>query len=338
MRLDTACAPAFARHETFHPRYGWIKKSVDASTEDPDVFSRDEAVVILGVGKNMVRSIRHWGVAFKVLESWKVPGSRVAMASPSRFGEILFGERGWDPYCEQIGTLWLLHWLLLAPRSSVPVWWLAFSEFAAVEFTDDELEQFVADRTKGWADPHESSIKKDVSCLLRMYARNPDRTSFEDMIDSPFRELDLIRPSVMTPGAWRFIIGEKPTLPPAVAAFAALDFVARIESSARTVTVSRLATEAGSPGRAFKLSEQALLSLLERATTTCTEIEIAQVAGVHQLAFAGDPSEVATELLWDHYRSIPGNSQARFPGHHLIAGPSAGDAIQRVLTDSEVLR
>ena len=28
----------FARHETFHPQFGWLKKGFDAATQDPEVL------------------------------------------------------------------------------------------------------------------------------------------------------------------------------------------------------------------------------------------------------------------------------------------------------------
>ncbi len=59
--------PKFVGHETFTLRYGWLKKAVDAVQEDPGIFQRDDALVILGVGKNRVRSIRHWGLVTGVL-------------------------------------------------------------------------------------------------------------------------------------------------------------------------------------------------------------------------------------------------------------------------------
>jgi hypothetical protein len=49
----TGASPAFARHETFHPRFGWLKKGFDAAVRDQHIFTREEAPVILGVGKNM---------------------------------------------------------------------------------------------------------------------------------------------------------------------------------------------------------------------------------------------------------------------------------------------
>ena len=49
--------PKFAGHETFTLRYGWLKKAVDATRQRQDIFLQDDALVTLGVGKNMVRSI-----------------------------------------------------------------------------------------------------------------------------------------------------------------------------------------------------------------------------------------------------------------------------------------
>lgn len=48
------------RHETFTPRYGWLKKGFDACAHNPHVFTDETAIEQLGVGKNMVQSIRYW--------------------------------------------------------------------------------------------------------------------------------------------------------------------------------------------------------------------------------------------------------------------------------------
>ena len=77
------------------------------------MFGRSDAPVIIGVGKNMVRSIRFWGLAAKLLvEDPEAPNRRSPGLVPTRVGHALFGEMGWDPFMEDPGTLWLLHWLL----------------------------------------------------------------------------------------------------------------------------------------------------------------------------------------------------------------------------------
>src|SRR5438309_7786292 len=50
-------ASAFARHETFHPRYGWLKKGFELASSEATVFLRDDAHVVLGVGKNMASAV-----------------------------------------------------------------------------------------------------------------------------------------------------------------------------------------------------------------------------------------------------------------------------------------
>ena len=50
----------FSGHQTFVFRYGWLEKGVRGVNEYGNVFSRDDVLVLLGVGKNMVASIRHW--------------------------------------------------------------------------------------------------------------------------------------------------------------------------------------------------------------------------------------------------------------------------------------
>lgn len=184
MRCDLACRPVFARHETFYPRYGWVKKACDAAASDSNVFNADDALVTLGVGKNMVRSIKFWGLAYRVLTEAPLETRRVPHVQPTVIGSLMFGDDGWDPYGEYVDTHWLLHWWLLAPGSLVPIWWLAFNEFPAVEFTDSHLVEFIADRVRDWADPHFSSIQKDVSCLLRMYALDEgERRTFDDLVE-----------------------------------------------------------------------------------------------------------------------------------------------------------
>lgn len=325
MRLEASAIPAFARHESFHPRYGWMKKAVDGALADPRMFTRDDAVVHLGVGKNMVRSIRFWGLATKLLSQEADPERpRRPKTVPSRIGITLFGDDGWDPYCEDRATLWLLHWWLLALPSLAPAWWVTFHEFPALDFADDDLQAFVGafvDGVSGWDDVHPGSLKKDIDCLLRMYTAETEsgRATSDDLVDCPFRELGLIRPGAGR-RRYRFVSARKPGLPSAVVLFAALDFVARTDTTARTVTISRLATEPGGPGRAFRISEQSLIDHIEEALSLSgRRCRLITTTGVTQLSFDGDPVAIATTVLHAHYRRAN-------PGSQLPESPIAGTA------------
>ncbi len=318
MRLVDAALPMFARHETFHPRYGWFRKAYASAARDPAVFSQHEAPVLIGVGKNMVRSIRFWGLAAKLLvEDPKAPNRRSPGIIPTRMGHALFGEMGWDRFMEDPGTLWLLHWLLMAPPSRLPVWWLAFNNFDAVEFEDADLDLAIEthlEAVSSWKMPHPTSRKKDVRALLRTYGPpvRSARTSIDDILDCPLRELNLIEVSEAT-GRFRFTLGPKPSLPSAVVCYTALDYVARTGTSGNTVTLSRLAYESGAPGRVFKLTEAELQQALEPVLERSDTVDLITPTGVSQLSWRADPTRIAVEVLNDYYQAEPPVVRA---GHH----------------------
>jgi len=96
-------------HESFPCRYTWLPKAVRGLNDDPKLFSDDErAMVTLGVGKNMVRSIRFWIQATGVAAP-ETKGNGYALTD---VGRVLLGDRGLDPFLEDSSTLWLLHWNL----------------------------------------------------------------------------------------------------------------------------------------------------------------------------------------------------------------------------------
>ena len=317
VKLEEACEQVFARHETFHPRFGWIGKAYRGGIRDASengFFNSDEVVVELGVGRNMVKSIRYWGQAYKILENEKIESSRLTRSIPSPIGNAMLGRSangdqiGFDPYCELPGTLWLYHWWLLAPRSEAPVWWLTFMEFPGVEFTSEELELFVEDRLSQFGNPPKAAIKKDISCLLRMYLaenrQQSTRSTFDDVIDSPFRELGLIQPSVSQPGALRFQIGAKPSLPPLVLAFACVDYLERVVPGSRAVSIASLMHTPGAPGRAFKLTESAIEEGLREASTQSDQIRLVNQSGSNQLYLEASAAQVGDDLLSLHYSSL----------------------------------
>ncbi|MDE0371429.1 MAG: DUF4007 family protein [Rhodospirillales bacterium] len=320
MRPFDAAKPMFARHETFHPRYGWFRKAYRFAATDPYIFGRDDAPVQIGVGKNMVRAIRFWGLAAKLIE--EMEGTRARRAAgliPSSMGEALFGESGWDRYMEDPGTLWLLHWLLLAPPSLLPVWWIAFNEFPAVEFAEDDLVGAVNAQLEvisEWNTPHPSSVKKDVGAMLRTYApaERTGRNRIDDILDCPLRELNLVGRSVGT-HRYRFALGSKPSLPSAILGYAALDYCARTLAGGNTITLGRLAHEPGAPGKVFKLTEGEFLSAIEPLVQATNAIALTTSTGAVQLSWSAEPSKIATGILDRYYGSI-------------VSGPRADRAVR----------
>lgn len=282
----------FARHETFHPRFGWIKKGFDTAVKNERIFLAEDAPVQLGVGKNMVKSIRYWCSAFKILEN----------DSPTDFGKQLLGEEGWDTYLEDPASLWLLHWHFLRSPCSGTAWEVIFNEFRLVEFTQENLFNYlVSYRDRRSAKIADSSLRKDVSCLLRMYVEQPSKSSIsEDSLDCPFTELGLIH-QVGESKYYTFRIGYKPGLPEEIIVYACLDYAAQKKSSARTIALANLLYDSGSPGLIFKLTESAICMAIETVSRQFKMLQITDVAGKLQLTFDDEPQILGDLILQSYY-------------------------------------
>lgn len=302
--------PIFARHETFHLRFGWLRKGFAAAQKNHAVFSEPDATVTLGVGKNMVNAIRYWCQAYKVIEEADNPSRpRLPLWQPSLFGRQLLAEDGgWDPWLEDPASLWLLHWKLLTGPCKAPAWWTAFNLFSLEQFEESQLTAYVQELADaaGWRSVVEASVKKDVDCLLRTFAaRRTGRQTMDDVLDCPTRQLGLIAPAVGETRNWRFVTGPKPSLPGAIVAYACLDFVVESSTTDSTITLARLASDPGSPGRAFRLTEGNLFDILVETTKTVPTMRVAEPGGLRQLVVQADAAELRDQILQDYYEHAP---------------------------------
>ncbi|HAG80541.1 MAG TPA: DUF4007 domain-containing protein [Cyanobacteria bacterium UBA12227] len=286
--------PVFARHETFHPRFGWLKKGFDAAQKNSGIFLEDDAPIRLGVGKNMVNAIRYWCNAFKVLED----------DMPTEFGKLILGDNGWDSFLEDPASLWLLHWNLLKPPCNATAWYFAFNIFRQFQFSQDEFFNALCDYKNTVASRIvESSVKKDVSCILRMYVEQAISKAgvSEDTLDCPFTELGIIH----TAGDSRyysFRVGAKGTLPPEIVVAACLEYASWVGREQRTISISRLLYNIGSPGMAFKLTESAICEAIERVERQFNSIALSESAGLIQFSYNSEPEQLANAILDNYYK------------------------------------
>ena len=80
----------FSGHETFNLRQNWLYKAVSFCREslkrgESPNFNGSDAMVSLGVGKNMVSSLKWWGPQTGFLENC---GNRIL---PSELSKVIFG-------------------------------------------------------------------------------------------------------------------------------------------------------------------------------------------------------------------------------------------------------
>jgi hypothetical protein len=298
---------SFSGHETFVFRYPWLKKGADAVREDSKVFTRDDAIVTLGVGKNMVRSIRHWGLATGVLE--EEPKSRGAVLRVSEFGSFLFGdgsEAGADPYLEDPNSLWLLHWNLISNNERSTTWQWAFNRFPSNEFSREGLTQSIIDecRRLNLQPPTDGTLRRDVEVFIRTYVsgRHTRGAAVEDSLDCPLTELGLMD-EIMGTELYRVRRGSKSTLSNAVFAHCLLRFWDSTAKGLKSLAFGDIAYAQNSPGAIFKLDENSLVERLEHLQfTTDGALGYAEGAGLKQVY---RQQETVDSLAWlrSHYES-----------------------------------
>ena len=278
---------SFSGHETFPFRYTWLKKGVDAMRENPTTFSDDAATIILGVGKNMVRSIHHWCQAIELIKEDGMGPNRRRGFLPTDRGDKIFADDGFDPYLEDAATLWLIHWQLATNVSRATTWYWAFSIFSQNEFGRDtftaELINWVERNTRNRIS--ENSIKRDIDCFLRTYvpSRLTKTTVMEDTFDCPLVELNLI--SELPDGnIYRFRRGPKPSLPIEIFAAALSEFWDTRFSENSTLTFRDIAYSEKSPGRTFQLDEDSIAEYLDKLESlTAGALRYDETAGVKQV-------------------------------------------------------
>ena len=242
---------SFSGHDTFICKQFWLKKGFDFLSDEQASFSNEDSVVRLGVGKNMVRSIRFWLRSFEVVDS---------NDEYTSLGEYLFGKEGRDPYLESLGSIWLLHYHLVM-GSHATIYNLFFNKFRRLrqEFTSEQLLAFIT-RFCSENDVNVSSntLQKDVRVFLNNYMlpSSDKKGPIEDAFSGLLYELRLLdrrqRKDIITEETQEYFIAEsteRSTLPTEVFLYALLNYM----GEKTTVTFHDLLLDADSPGSIFAL-------------------------------------------------------------------------------------
>ena len=296
---------SFSGHETFPFRYPWLKKAVDAAAADPYAFEAEDAMVKLGVGKNMVSSIRHWGLVTGMLEEASRPrGSRKRPVAPTPLGRSLLLDGGWDPFLEDPGTLWLLHWQLVSRPERATTWWWVFNRYPGTIFTRADIQESLETlgAQSGWTRSTSASLKRDIDVFIRTYAPQRRRNAvLEDTLDCPLVELGVIHASSQQQ-ALVLVRSDHESLPDEVFAYALSEYLQSRSSQAQTVTLEELSFGDRAPGRVFCLDEPGLLERLDRIEAlTDGGVVFDETAGLKQIYVHSTPEPTA--LLRRYYDS-----------------------------------
>lgn len=182
---------AYARHQSFYIRDKWFSKGLKAVKQNKRFFFEEFAFETVGLGKNMLESLKYWLLAFDVLEERTEDGQRVHVLS--ELGDILFKS---DRLLQKNESISILHYHLVRNRkdlSTVFDWY--FNKYKETTIGKrDLLSSFIT-----WVSQNEvkevsqNSLKRDIDCLIQFYTKLPDENDPEDVLFCPFSKLSLMK-------------------------------------------------------------------------------------------------------------------------------------------------
>jgi hypothetical protein len=261
-------------HESFPCRYAWLPKAVRGLAVNPRLFTDDDhAMVDLGVGKNMVRSIRFWAQVSGVATT----AARGAGHSVTKLGTTVLGERGLDPFLEDIRTLWLIHWNISTDTQSPLLAW----DFLLNRWHEPEIVPSVVLKALHKEAAREGdnispvTIDQHLSTFLHTYVQTRGRKGDvqEDNLDCPLVELEFIsrvgersmdRAAGRVEPIYAFRREEKSEITAELFLYFLNDFWEKRHGSESTIHFREVAHGHGSPGQILKLPEEDVRVRVER--------------------------------------------------------------------------
>lgn len=295
MKIDAIknIKPVFSGHETFPLRYGWLKKVFDAAIAienkngniSKDLFNNDEAISILGVGKNMVASMRYWAIYTGILTVNEDKNLQV-----SDYAKKIFSDKGFDPWLENYATLWFIHWNLVTNPNLFTYYWI-FNKLNIATFDKDSLVSSIQEALSEYDLPEvsPSTLKRDIECFLGVYStRAAKEKSNEESIESPLTELALISPLTRR-DLFQIKVGIKPNLSAYTFVFGLLMFWKFYSPNSKTLSLEAICYEEKSPGRIFLINENAIGDFVQNISEiTNGLLEWSETAGLKQILLKKD--------------------------------------------------
>ena len=247
---------SFGRNETFGLRYSWLNKGLKEFKKEEDIFLSSRAPLILGVGKNMVNSIKYWLNAYQIIDF------SGATPSQTEFGEILEAH---DPYLENSVSLWLLHWKLCTNASNATLYYWFFNCYKKNKFTKIE----VLNDLNLWLDDSGSkkissaTLQRDTLLLLKTFSSSQEETkNFEELLENPFYALNLL--SKNNDGSYSSTYEPRESINSSLIGFCILEiFNKNYKNISSQIPVSEFLNEQPSISRIFRINESFFYQLLD---------------------------------------------------------------------------
>lgn len=240
----------FSGHDTFHCRHLWLKKGYDF-IKSGNKFSQGNAVLELGVGKNMVSAIGFWMKTFGLLNNEGLL---------TEFADYIFDDTyGKDPYLEDEGTLWLLHYMLVK-NDIASIYNLMYNEFRRekIEFTREHFILFVSRKIDEYSlnQISKNTIATDFDVFIKMYTIPENSKDKEENLTGLLTELNLLQREKLS---FTIINDEKYNIPDEIVLFSILDN----DDFSNSISLYSLEHEKNQIGSIFAMNRSGIVTKIE---------------------------------------------------------------------------
>jgi hypothetical protein len=275
----------FSGHESFVCRLSWLRKGLEFVSRENFDFNAPEAVIDLGVGKNMVSSIRFWLRAFGLTdETDHVADLGLFFWDPTDSPK--------DPFFEMEGTIWLLHYRLVEANYA-SIFSFFFQEFqnGRLQFTEAQLLKALLRKCQDHEqNVAQNTLERDIAILFRSYL-SPEikgKSDIEDVFSGVLHELQLIKKSTVGDNTGKEVVyrisrEKRPSLPWEVVLYTILK---NLQPNTTSISFKEIMHGQNSPGKVFLLSKDGLLEKIDEIVAHSDgKIIFSQTAGNEVLQF-----------------------------------------------------
>jgi hypothetical protein len=289
----------FSGHDTFHCRQQWLLKGVELidNKELKGFHNLEDAILELGVGKNMVQAIQYWIRAFGLIDEEK---------KLSDIAKIIFSiDGGYDPYLEDEGTLWLLQYLI-CNVDIASIYRLIFSDYTneriSNEFDERQILNFIklkiAETTN--RETSENTLSSDFKVFIQSYfAGIRTSKSLEDDFNSPLIELNLISSISRENGIITYKLNKENRIDFSLEIFAYCLF--DIYGNGASIQFKDIRETLGSY---FVFTNEGLEIIIEKLCYKYDEIVFNDNAGVRQIQLKANSEDFKLNLLQNYYYGV----------------------------------
>lgn len=289
-------------HESFYLRKGWLQKGAKNIIKNNRIFNDKDsnACDVLGIGVNMVKSLKYWLIATGVAAERTEMNKKVMGLTD--LGELI---NIYDKFYEEIGTNMIIHYKLATNADDATAWYWLFNKYDANVIDKEQFVHEFGQYVKYNKKENETVVESEkiysdeFNCIIKTYISSDKEDDPEETKICPLSELGLLSLDDVKKKEYRKTSPILDDIHPLVAYAIICDMF----SGKRQIKISEICNEKCSFGKVFNMSRTSVILVLDKIAKL-GYIKLNRTAGldviniIHPMTFL--------EALEMYYKSLNG--------------------------------